>query len=591
MAVRVINNDSHYHREMSAAGSKLVVVDFTASWCGPCQMIAPVFEQLASKYPRAIFLKVDVDKCQETAAAEGVSSIPTFIFYKNKATLDRIQGVNPSALESKIQQFYGFGEEEGGHVMGRNESNMRWFEGDIAQAVTQSRAQNAVFVVFVEGQDVASKRIGAAIDNPSVSEKLNGQSFICIKLQSGTQTFNQFSQIYRDPPVPSIYFIGRNGSPIEIVTQTANSKSLLEKILHVEDIHFGRPSGSADTAESSSKPTKTAQTPAATSTSALESKEASNASEPSTSSAPIDERVERAKGLLEEKRMAKKAQEEEEARQKEMLRRKEGQSVQELRRWQQEQELKQLREERLRDKRLEQEARQRVLDQIAQDRAARNARNVTSTPSSATTPATTTTSASASNSNEARLQFRLPDGSTHSNRFNADNTLADVRQYILSNITLPYRDFALATAFPRREFSSEDNATTLLDLQLVPSSVILIIPAGGHTAVQQSGAGLFGLVQTILMFVTYPVTQLFSIFRGFIFGAPTASGTNPSSTNSAGSAHSQSQGNASSEKRSQKRSGGAYRRSGPSNVHRLHQNNSSSDDENNTWNGNSTQQM
>lgn len=47
-------------------------------------MIAPVFEQLAAKYPRAVFLKVDVDKCQETAAAQGVSAMPTFIFYRNK---------------------------------------------------------------------------------------------------------------------------------------------------------------------------------------------------------------------------------------------------------------------------------------------------------------------------------------------------------------------------------------------------------------------------------------------------------------------------------------------------------------------------
>lgn len=52
--------------------------------CGPCQRIAPHFEQLPNKYPRAIFLKVDVDKCQDTAAAQGVSAMPTFFFYRNK---------------------------------------------------------------------------------------------------------------------------------------------------------------------------------------------------------------------------------------------------------------------------------------------------------------------------------------------------------------------------------------------------------------------------------------------------------------------------------------------------------------------------
>lgn len=43
-----------------------------------------MFQQLATKYAKAIFLKVDVDKCQETAAAQGVSAMPTFIFYRNK---------------------------------------------------------------------------------------------------------------------------------------------------------------------------------------------------------------------------------------------------------------------------------------------------------------------------------------------------------------------------------------------------------------------------------------------------------------------------------------------------------------------------
>lgn len=50
--------------------------------------MAPVFQQYAAKYPRAVFLKVDVDQCQETAAAQGVSAMPTFIFYRNKVQLD-----------------------------------------------------------------------------------------------------------------------------------------------------------------------------------------------------------------------------------------------------------------------------------------------------------------------------------------------------------------------------------------------------------------------------------------------------------------------------------------------------------------------
>lgn len=115
MAVRVINDESHFQAELAQAGVRLVVVDFTATWCGPCQRIAPVFETFPNKYPKAIFLKVDVDKCQDTAAGQGVSAMPTFIFYRNRTKIDRIQGADIMGLEAKIREHIGSsdGEETG----------------------------------------------------------------------------------------------------------------------------------------------------------------------------------------------------------------------------------------------------------------------------------------------------------------------------------------------------------------------------------------------------------------------------------------------------------------------------------------------
>lgn len=109
MSVRVINDEAHFQTELAAAGIRLVVVDFTATWCGPCQRIAPMFEMLPAKFPKAIFLKVDVDKCQDTAASQGVSAMPTFIFYRNRSKIDRIQGADINALEAKIQEHVGSG--------------------------------------------------------------------------------------------------------------------------------------------------------------------------------------------------------------------------------------------------------------------------------------------------------------------------------------------------------------------------------------------------------------------------------------------------------------------------------------------------
>lgn len=99
-------DDSEFMDHLSDAEQKLVVIDFTATWCGPCTMIAPFFKQLSTKYPNAVFLKVDVDKCPGTAAAYEVSSMPTFLFMRNRTILDRLRGANKTGLEDKVKQFY-----------------------------------------------------------------------------------------------------------------------------------------------------------------------------------------------------------------------------------------------------------------------------------------------------------------------------------------------------------------------------------------------------------------------------------------------------------------------------------------------------
>lgn len=85
---------------------KLVVMDFWAAWCGPCKMIGPIIDELATENNDVTIGKVDVMSNPESASKYGVVSIPTIIFMKNGSEVYRQKGAVPkSALQEIINQF------------------------------------------------------------------------------------------------------------------------------------------------------------------------------------------------------------------------------------------------------------------------------------------------------------------------------------------------------------------------------------------------------------------------------------------------------------------------------------------------------
>mmetsp|Transcript_30473 Transcript_30473/g.66984 ORF Transcript_30473/g.66984 Transcript_30473/m.66984 type:complete len:105 (+) Transcript_30473:98-412(+) len=100
--MRFIENKEQWDALMEESKTKLVVVDFTASWCGPCQMIAPVFEKMASENPDITFVKVDVDEADDVAAECGIQAMPTFQFYKDGSKVDEFRGANTAQLQALV---------------------------------------------------------------------------------------------------------------------------------------------------------------------------------------------------------------------------------------------------------------------------------------------------------------------------------------------------------------------------------------------------------------------------------------------------------------------------------------------------------
>ncbi|CAG4963686.1 unnamed protein product [Colias eurytheme] len=542
---------------------------------------------------------------------------------------------------------------------------MHWFGGTIAEAVTLSKQKNAIFVVFVEGDNDQSKELAATIDDPAVLKHLaNENNFLAIKLMSGSENYTYFAQIYQFVPVPSLFFIGRNGTPLEVVCAGIQATNLAERIDRILEEHYKgtkttvQPSTSGQNIkqqttsllQSEAAATVATNPEASSSSESVKSPEVLSHEKPETSEPPskvpktthhevtrsgaeydvvcdgdvctrvpkdnpnapgpsgvdanktvetspsdisAEEKMERAKELIEARRREKAEKEKELEKQKELERRATGQGVAELKRWQADQEMKQLQEERKREKLENDLARQRILEQIAQDRAERRARDLPQPPPVQQVPHAkryqnisqqVPHATAGDGTTRARVQFKLSDGGSHTAHFDTNTTLAEVHRYVADNLQMSPTSFSLWTAFPRQELTAD--TASLRELQLVPSAALLVLPRRSTPPANRPSpvASLISFfTQLFSSLILDPSYQIYTWLRGRLFATPRVRGpsvgptspTTPTGTGPSGP----NVGNIGPN---------GIRRRG--NIHRL-TGDRPGDDDNNTWNGNSTQQM
>lgn len=491
---------------------------------------------------------------------------------------------------------------------------MKWFEGSIPEAIALAKSKQQLFLVFIEGNDELSKSMGTTYEDATVSSKLQGSKCVAIKLQAGSEPCQQFSQIYPVVVVPSSFFIGCNGIPLEVIAGSVEPPELLNRIEKL----FQEP---APVNDNGNLPAEVHLEPAPSTPTTAAAAAADASSTEAMSAASLEERVERAKRLVEERRLQKMKEEEEAVKQSELERRRVAREMQLAQQAREDQERREWARKRAQEKEEERRHRERIQAQIAQDRAdraeryqqektqeeqrkrEREAQRLLEQQQRAAQEA-------AARSQVARIQFRLPDGSSTAHTFDADATLQDLHNYVVETVQPSFSSFTLSTTFPRREFTQEQYRSTLRELELAPSAVILVVPVSTPcsvavpAALNNSGASLLKLLWSLLA----PFGVIWSLFVGLIFGSPDppasasvsdsvsggASGAGQRSEASAsfGPQESQAaQGGARRRRSAQQPAGeGMYQRDG--NVYRFsNQRFSDEDDDTNTWNGNSTQQM
>ena len=110
MTIKKIEENSELDNIIRSSVEKLVVVDFFATWCGPCVRIAPKLEEMSQSdqfKESVVFLKVDVDAASEISEKYKIQAMPTFILFKDGKKVDEMMGANEVKLKAFINKYLG----------------------------------------------------------------------------------------------------------------------------------------------------------------------------------------------------------------------------------------------------------------------------------------------------------------------------------------------------------------------------------------------------------------------------------------------------------------------------------------------------
>lgn len=498
---------------------------------------------------------------------------------------------------------------------------MLWFKGSIPEAIVESRKKGLIFIVYIEGDNEETQKMNTTWADSKIAETLSREKCIAVKLDHKSEDCTQFSKLYPVVCIPVTYFIGENGLPVEVIGGSLPVEEFLSKANKALEAHQkSRTTNINGTTAASSVPQSTAVASSSVqhSSDSTVSQAAQDASTSDMDATPgtsqelhvqdsgtqqtsLQDKVDRAKVLIEKKRQEKDENEKQDLRKKEFERRHFGQEMAKAKRNREEKQAQDIVNQIKEDRAKERAHREAVRQQISRDKAEREARKQNELQERQRAQAMTASSSSSSSSGDvtggsdrqatkgdcisARLQFRLPDGSSVTNSFSADSTLDTIRQFISNHLGSSTSSVTLYTTYPRRELTEEDLVKSLSDLGLAPSAT-LVVALTNRNAVMPSGSS--SSQSDLFLWILSPLFALISFIKAFLFGSPDQPRGAYGPTAGRQDTNPQSQQSNSRVRRRVPQGGASFREEGG--VYRLN-NEDDEDDDNNTWNGNSTQQM
>lgn len=495
MSLEQVSSLSDFMTVLKTSGQKLVVVDFHATWCGPCHAIAPYYEQLARKYTgRARFLKVDVDEAEDVARHCSISAMPTFHMYVQGRLVSDFSGADKGRLASDIERyapssddvaFAGSGHTLGstGQALGSSAAasasasaasappKVDWNARDTAAAAAAKRmeavananakaasaaAAAATATATAAAATAAAKKADEA--KPSASDASAGKASASdASASKAPVAAANDSRLKIDPfllkaMVDEMGFPSIRAEKALIFTGNKSIERAVEWCFeHADDPDIDEPL-QVVTQEGTNKPKLS----------------------PEEAKKKADELYARA-------RAKREAEEKKEAIDREKNRLKSGKEVTAAKLKFEEESRKRAVADRKREKLEAKRERERVREMLEADKQRRHekfkmpgsaAAQAAPVQPKQTAPKAPVTPSAAG----GKIQFRLPDGTRIEGEFDPDQTVGDLLAFLAgARPDISARDLTLSQQYPRRKFTSSDRASSLGELNLLPRGALTVM--------------------------------------------------------------------------------------------------------------------